>query len=276
MLQKLGGEFYVKVTYNKGFAKGTEYKIGINVGLSGYRTFATLLDTPNAYNQPLVTIRKEAVNTSTKTDITVEEKLNGNYGLEIEKVHLNDINEKISGVTFKVKDGNGEAKAYGPTGSDGIVKIFQAKSISQEGIDEYTITEVDLGKNEYIKIKDEIKVYVTKSKTSDKFVASKVSFEKDKTVINKQVKLEDGTDVDVTATISDNIVKITIPNKPREFDMALRKNISQVKRDGREVDIGVDRTPSINLQSAIEYSKNKTAAYYHTKNPITVKTGDTI
>lgn len=58
--------------------------------------------------------------------------------------------------------------------------------------------------------------------------------------------------------------------------MALRKNISQVKRDGREVDIGVDRTPSINLQSAIEYSKNKTAAYYHTKNPITVKTGDTI
>lgn len=94
MLQKLGGEFYVKVTYNKGFAKGTEYKIGINVGLSGYRTFATLLDTPNAYNQPLVTIRKEAVNTSTKTDITVEEKLNGNYGLEIEKVHLNRYKRK--------------------------------------------------------------------------------------------------------------------------------------------------------------------------------------
>ena len=273
------GEFYVKVTYNKGFAKGTKYKIDINVALSGYRTFATLLDTPNAYHQPLVTIRKEAVNTSTKTDITVEEKLNGDYSLELEKVDSTDGNKKISGVTFKVKDGDGAAKAYGPTGSDGKVKVFAAKSITQEGIDEYTITEVDLGDNEYVKIKDEIKVYVTKSKTSEKFVASKVSFEKNKDVTSKQVKLEDGTDVVVTAGISGNTVKITVPNKPEEkpkdFDMALRKNISEVKRDGKTIEIE-DRTPVINIRSASEYLSNKTAAYYHTKNPITVKPGDTV
>ena len=274
------GEFYVKVTYNKGFAKGTKYKINIDVALNGYRTFATLLDTPNAYHQPLVTIRKEPLKTSTKTDITVEEELNGEYGLVLEKVDSTDGKKKISGVTFKLKDGDGTAKAYGPTGSDGKVEVFKSKSISKEGIDEYTITEVDLGDNKYVKIKDEIKVYVTKSKTSEKFVASKVSFEKDKDATSKQVKLEDGTNVVVTASISGNTVKITVPNKPEEtpdeFDMALRKNISEVIRNGEKVDIGVDRNPSIDIYSATEYLKNKTAAYNHTKNPVNVKPGDTV
>ena len=271
------GEFYVKVTYNKGFAKGTEYKIGINVGLSGYRTFATLLDTPNAYHQPLVTIRKEAVNTSTKTDITVKEELKGDYSLILEKISSEG--EKISGVTFKVKEGSGEAKTYGPTDSNGEVKVVTNKKIEKEGIDEYTITEVNVGKNKLVKVQDEIKLYVTKANVNGKYVASKVSFEKDKEVKEKVVKLEDGTNATVTASVSGNTVKLIIPNKPedepKEFDMALRKYISEVKRDGKTVEIA-DRTPVINASSASEYLKNKTAGYYHTKNPITVKPGDTV
>ena len=271
------GEFYVKVTYNKGFAKGTEYKIGINVGLSGYRTFATLLDTPNAYHQPLVTIRKEAVNTSTKTDITVKEELKGDYSLILEKISSEG--EKISGVTFKVKEGSGEAKTYGPTDSNGEVKVVTNKKIEKEGIDEYTITEVNVGKNKLVKVQDEIKLYVTKANVNGKYVASKVSFEKDKEVKEKVVKLEDGTNATVTASVSGNTVKLIIPNKPedepKEFDMALRKYISEVKRDGKTVEIA-DRTPVINASSASEYLKNKTAGYYHTKNPITVKQGDTV
>ena len=273
MFQKLGGEFYVKVTYNKGFAKGTEYKIGINVGLSGYRTFATLLDTPNAYHQPLVTIRKEAVNTSTKTDITVKEDLKGDYSLVLEKISSEG--EKISGVTFKVKEGSGEVKSYGPTDSNGNVKVVTNKKIEKEGIDEYTITEVNVGKNKLVKVQSEIKLYVTKANVNGKYVASKVSFEKDKEVKEKAVKLEDGTNATVTASISGNTVKVIIPNKPEEFDMALRKYISEVKRDGKTVEIA-DRTPVINASSASEYLKNKTAGYYHIKNPITVKPGDTV
>ena len=271
------GEFYVKVTYNKGFAKGTKYNIGINVGLSGYKTIATLLDTTNKYHQPLVTIRKQPYNSNTKTEIVEEENLNGDYSLVLEKISVGG--EKVSGVTFKVKEGNGEEKAYGPTDSNGEIKVFEGKQITKEGVDEYTITEVNVGKNKLIKVQDQIKIYVTKTIADGKYVVSKASFEKDKDVKEKTVTLEDGTKGTVTMTNTNSLVKVIVPNKkdePKEFDLALRKNIAEIKRDGKNVDIGNDRNPEINVNSATKYLQTKTAGYYHTKNPVTVKPGDTV
>ena len=159
------------------------------------------------------------------------------------------------------------------------LRYLQIKQLHGEGIDEYTITEIDVGENKLVKLRDDITIYVTKSKTSDAFVASKVSFDKNAETTTKKVTLEDGTQVNAVASISGNTVKVIIPNKPKEepkeFDMALRKYISEVKRDGKTVEIA-NRTPVINASSASEYLKNKTAGYYHTKNPITVKPGDTI
>ena len=271
------GEFYVKVTYNKGFAKGTKYNIGINVGLSGYKTIATLLDTTNKYHQPLVTIRKQPYNSNTKTEIVEEENLNGDYSLVLEKISVGG--EKVSGVTFKVKEGNGEEKSYGPTDSNGEIKVFEGKQITKEGVDEYTITEVNVGKNKLIKVQDQIKIYVTKTIADGKYVVSKASFEKDKDVKEKTVTLEDGTKGTVTMTNTNSLVKVIVPNKkdePKEFDLALRKNIAEIKRDGKNVDIGNDRNPEINVNSATKYLQTKTAGYYHTKNPVTVKPGDTV
>ena len=271
------GEFYVKVTYNKGFAKGTKYNIGINVGLSGYKTIATLLDTTNKYHQPLVTIRKQPYNSNTKTEIVEEENLNGDYSLVLEKISVGG--EKVSGVTFKVKEGNGAEKAYGPTDSNGEIKVFEGKQITKEGVDEYTITEVNVGKNKLIKVQDQIKIYVTKTIADGKYVVSKASFEKDKDVKEKTVTLEDETKGTVTITNTSNLVKVIVPNKkdePKEFDLALRKNIAEVKRDGKTIDIGADRNPEINVNSATKYLQTKTAGYYHTKNPVTVKPGDTV
>ena len=271
------GEFYVKVTYNKGFAKGTKYNIGINVGLSGYKTIATLLDTTNKYHQPLVTIRKQPYNSNTKTEIVEEENLNGDYSLVLEKISVGG--EKVSGVTFKVKEGNGEEKSYGPTDSNGEIKVFEGKQITKEGVDEYTITEVNVGKNKLIKVQDQIKIYVTKAIADGKYVVSKASFEKDKDAKEKTVTLEDGTKGTVTMTNTNSLVKVIVPNKkdePKEFDLALRKNIAEIKRDGKNVDIGNDRNPEINVNSATKYLQTKTAGYYHTKNPVTVKPGDTV
>ena len=271
------GEFYVKVTYNKGFAKGTKYNIGINVGLSGYKTIATLLDTTNKYHQPLVTIRKQPYNSNTKTEIVEEENLNGDYSLVLEKISVGG--EKVSGVTFKVKEGNGEEKAYGPTDSNGEIKVFEGKQITKEGVDEYTITEVNVGENKLIKVQDQIKIYVTKTIADGKYVVSKASFEKDKDAKEKTVTLEDGTKGTVTMTNTNSLVKVIVPNKkdePKEFDLALRKNIAEVKRDGKTIDIGNDRNPEINVNSATKYLQTKTAGYYHTKNPVTVKPGDTV
>ena len=80
-------------------------------------------------------------------------------------------------------------------------------------------------------------------------------------------------------TNTNSLVKVIVPNKkdePKEFDLALRKNIAEIKRDGKNVDIGNDRNPEINVNSATKYLQTKTAGYYHTKNPVTVKPGDTV
>ena len=208
--------FYVKVTYNKGFNKGVKYNFKINVKVSGCKTFAKLLTPADKVSQPLTSISKEAFTINSSMEASYYEELKGNYSLRLEKVDSKNSNTKIEGVTFKVKEGSGEAKSYGPTDSNGLVTIFENKAITKEGVAEYTITEVNVGDNEYISLKDEVKFYITLSKTKDAYVASKVSFEKEGDITKKEVTLQDNSKVTVTANLdkSKNAITITIPNKP--------------------------------------------------------------
>ena len=226
--------------------------------------------------------------------ITVpNKKITGNYSLELEKINSENIAEKLQGVTFKVQDGSNTAKTYGPTGEDGKVTVINSKNITQTGIDEYTISEVNFNnpkdyyqvidnieRNGFIKLKDSFKIYITKAIKDNNYQVTNVSFEKDKELKTKKVELEDGTKVILKATISGNTVKVTIPNKPDtrnlQFDMALRKYITRVIRNGKDINIGESRKPIINEFSATEYEETKTAGYYHTKTPVTVKPGDTV
>ena len=150
-------------------------------------------------------------------------KIEGSYSMEILKTKEND--QPLSGVSFKVKEGTNTAKTYGPTGADGKVTIVNNKEIEDVGVDKYTITEVVLNENPYIAVKDDIDVYVTKEVINEKYVASKVSFEEDKEVRSKQVELQDGKKVTITASISNGTIKITIPNNPIEgqYDVELIK-----------------------------------------------------
>lgn len=268
--------FYLKITYNKGFEKGTQYKIKVNVNLKGYRTFASLLNPVRNSDQPLATIRKEKYTKQTSTELIFKENLEGNYGLQIEKIDATDTNTKISGAIFKVSGVSEKDTSYGPSKSDGIINIFKNREIKEEGTEEFTISEVTVTDGNYIKLKDDIKIYVTTARSNDKYVASKVSFEKDKNETSKEVTLEDGTKVNITAKLSSGVVKITIPNKPVNFDLALRKYITEVKRNETKVEIGESRVPTINEKSVEEYKANKTAGYYHTKTPVNVKPGDNI
>ena len=216
-----------------------------------------------------------------KITITVpNKKVTGNYSVMLEKVNSENKSEKISGVTFKVKQGSSEEKQYGPTNNEGIVSIVENRKITKVGTDEYTITEVSVDKEKYIQLKEQFTFYVTKEIQDNSYKATSVSFEKDKEVKTKKVTLEDGTKVTLQAQIIGNTVKITIPNKPivkqLDFDLALRKYISEVKRDGKTITIGEDRSPVINEFSATEYENNKTAGYYHIKDPVKVKPGDVV
>ena len=205
--------FYFKITYNKGLSKGIKYNFKINVKVNGYKTFATLLTSTNGF-QPLITVKREAVTMENSVQTNYEKLLSGNYSLELEKVDSNNSNKKIEGVSFKVKEGTSEAKTYGPTDSNGLISVFINKNIVKEDVVEYTIEEVNVGNNEYIKLKDQVKFYITLSKANEAYVASKVSFEKDKEVKTREVTLQDNSKVNVTATLSGNTVRITIPNKP--------------------------------------------------------------
>ena len=150
-------------------------------------------------------------------------KINGSYNMEILKIDEN--NEPIQGVSFKVKEGTNQEKTYGPTKADGKVTIVNNKNITAVGVDKYTITEVVLNNNPYISVKDDIDVYVTKEISNEKYIASKVSFEQGKEVKSKQVTLQNGTKTTVTASVANGTVTISIPNKEIEgkYDVELIK-----------------------------------------------------
>ena len=63
------------------------------------------------------------------------------------------------------------------------------------------------------------------------------------------------------------------PEKPeKEFDLALRKYITKVERDGKEISIAT-RVPNIDEDSL---TSGTTATYKHKKDPVMVTTGDTV
>ncbi len=78
----------------------------------------------------------------------------------------------------------------------------------------------------------------------------------------------------------DDFEKVTV-EPDQVFDLALRKYISSIKRNGEEVEFD-DRTPSINTETLIKgtFDRNGeleyTATYEHSKEPLVVKQGDII
>ena len=77
----------------------------------------------------------------------------------------------------------------------------------------------------------------------------------------------------------DDYERLVLPGK--SFDLALRKFITKIERNGKEVEFS-DRTPNINTETLIDgtFDRNgkleHTATYTHSKEPLTVKRGDII
>ena len=61
-----------------------------------------------------------------------------------------------------------------------------------------------------------------------------------------------------------------------KFDLALRKFISGVTRDGENIDIGASREPTFNISSVAALMSSGTATYNHPKDPVSVKVGDKV
>ena len=140
--------------------------------------------------------------------------------------------EALEGVKFTVQrqlHSSYTAVTTNLTNEDGIVTVYENIDIIDANNDAYTITEIDLGTNKYIKLKNPLSITIKKAIENNLYNVSEVTI--DTSVGSKDVELEDGTFVTVEAEIisedSGNIVQITIPNKPitGKYDFKIKKTV---------------------------------------------------
>ena len=88
---------------------------------------------------------------------------------------------------------------------------------------------------------------------------------------------ENGSDVSefYRFAIEGNNINIRIANEEKGFDLALRKYITGIERDGITSEVK-NRIPDLNVFSLVMWKRNGTAGYYHTKEAVAVKKDDII
>ena len=150
------------------------------------------------------------------------------FSLYIAKVDEND--QYVSGVEFNVngKGGYVTASENSEAGSKGTVLVVDGEVIPQSADNtfKYEISEISVGNNDLIKLKDSITVYVKTKNNGTKYTIGSVSFSENSVVNSIQVSLENN--VKVTASIErvGNIITVKVPNtktEPGKYQLKLRK-----------------------------------------------------
>lgn len=195
---------------------------------SKYNVKKVYVNGQEEYNVKLANGETETVKTEIIDErlvqITIPNKhIEGKYSLRIKKID-DKTKEALSGVTFKVLR---QPPSYNyevttdTTNNEGITNVFEDKDIVDCDTEHYTIKEINLGNNKYIKLKSELSLQIKKEIQDYKYKVSEVSF--GNSGQTKTVKLQDESEVEVKAEIvEENIVQVTIPNKPIEGSYSLK------------------------------------------------------
>ena len=179
-------------------------------------------------------------------------EIKGDYKVELEKIAKTDTGSMaIPGVVFKVNNQNLPA-----TNSNGKVTAAE-KTITYEDVnttDTYTISEITLDNNKYIKLKNPLTLTVYKGKdtantkfmvtkftifgrgiTANKFATGTIT---NNTITLADIALVDDSVVDITVTLSEKTntstgkkysnIAVTIPNKERKGNYSV--NIKKVNQ----------------------------------------------
>ena len=200
-----------------------------------------------------VTITPENANASVKMEngivkITVQnEKITGSYQIQLEKVDKEGNKITTSGTEFSYTLPGQNAKTG--TTTNGVLNLGTVQITEVANKDTITIQETKAPEG-YNKLIDSITLEVTKGTSGGKYIATGANITSGNTNSNASVKIENG------------IVKITVRNEKKEFDLALRKYISKIG------DKEYDRAPDVDTSTI---SNEGTATYNHTKEPILVK-----
>ncbi len=186
--------------------------------------------------------------------VTVENKLipkTSEYNLKLVKVEEGTSN-KLEGAEFKINSPNGEVTQT--TNASGEINIGPI-AVTATGTDTITIEETQAPAGYEKIITAPITVQVTKVFENNTYKMS------DAVITNAQ----NGADI----SLSGNTITVTVENKAKYFDLALRKYITQVNGEN----VANTRVPVIDTTSL---TTGTTASYKHRKDPVAVTTGDKV
>ena len=175
----------------------------------------------------------------------------GNYQVQLEKVDENGNLITSSGAEFGWTL-PGQSEQTGTT-TEGRLQLGTVEITDISSVDTITIREIT-APNGYKKLIESLTIQVTKGEVNGSYAATGA------TITAGEVQ---GAKVELNG----NVITITVPNEKQDFDLALRKFISEV--DGTTY----NREPNVDL-SGLE--NGTTAIYNHTKEPVLVKRNSVI
>ncbi len=169
----------------------------------------------------------------------------GTYQVQLEKVDENgNLITAEAGFSWTLP---GQSEQTGTT-SNGRLNLGTVQITDPNTTDTIQITETSAPAG-YSPLVGSLTVQVTKGESNGNYVAT-------------GAQITAGGVEGAEVSLNGNVITITVPNKSQEFDLSLRKFISEV--DGTEY----DRAPDVDL-SGLE--SGTTAIYNHPKDPITVE-----
>ena len=187
--------------------------------------------------------------------VTVENKLipkDSEYNLKLVKVEQGNTSKKLQGAEFRINSPTGEVTQT--TNASGEINIGPI-AVTATGTDTITIEETQAPAGYEKIITAPITVQVTKVFEDNTYKMANAQ------ITNAQTG--------ASINLSGNTITVTIENKAKYFDLALRKYITQVNGEN----VANTRVPVIDTTSL---TTGTTASYKHRKDPVAVTTGDKV
>ena len=187
--------------------------------------------------------------------VTVENKLipkDSEYNLKLVKVEQGNTSKKLQGAEFKINSPNGEVTQT--TNANGEINIGPI-AVTATGTDTITIEETKAPAGYEKIITAPITVQVTKVFENNTYKMSTAQ------ITNAQTG--------ASINLSGNTITVTVENRAKYFDLALRKYITQINGEN----VANTRVPAIDTSSL---TTGTTASYNHRKDPVAVTTGDKV
>ena len=157
--------------------------------------------------QPIVVIERTPQEFSDNNEVFFT--VSGNYSFKLIKVDSNDTDKKLQGVEFEITTPTGTQNYT--TDENGEINISNIE-ITEPGVDKITIKETKAPEPYKILLEEPLVLNVTKDLLNGNYTATKAELE--------------GYDENAVQ-IQDGVVTITVANKPKIFDLALKKWVSK-------------------------------------------------